>query len=71
VQTIQFQTPFAAPRVVLLSASALDADQRFNLRYEVLPDNVSTTQLDIVYHSWADTFIFLLNVNWIAIGQMP
>jgi hypothetical protein len=71
VQTVQFQTPFAAPPVVLVSVSALDADQRFNLRYEVRPDHVSTTQFDIVYHSWADTFIFLLNVNWIAIGRMP
>jgi hypothetical protein len=54
-----------------VSVRGLDADQQWNLRFDVFPNNVSRTGFDLVFRSWADTKIWALVANWLAFGPLP
>lgn len=66
---VRFVTPFAGPPAVQLSIAMIDADSSKNLRLELGTEDVTCTGFTAVAHTWSDTRIGRLQVNWTAIGQ--
>ena len=66
---VTFDNAFAEPPVVQLSIAMIDADSGPNLRLELSAEDVSERGFTAVSHTWGDTRIGRLNVNWTAIGM--
>ena len=66
---IQFDAPFLLPPAVQLSIAMIDADSGKNLRLELSTEDVTGKGFTVVAHTWSDTRIGRLQVNWTAIGQ--
>lgn len=65
---VAFDTPFSAPPKVQLSIAMIDADSGRNLRFELHAEDVTEHGFTAVAHTWSDTRIGRLQVNWTAIG---
>lgn len=65
---IKFQQPFVAPPAIQLSIALIDADSSRNLRLDLHAEDVTPTGFLAVAHTWLDTRIGRLQVNWTAIG---
>lgn len=68
---VRFEQPFGAKPRVQLSIAMIDADSSRNLRIELHAEDVSTDGFTAVAHTWNDTRIGRLQVNWTAIGTRP
>lgn len=66
--SVRFGAPFASPPTVQLSIGMIDADSNCNLRLELATEDVSLDGFLVVAHTWDDTRIGRLQVNWTAIG---
>lgn len=66
---VEFTEPFSSPPTVQLSISVIDADCSRNLRLDLHAEDVSETGFTAVSHTWSDTRIGRLQVNWTAIGS--
>ncbi len=65
---IRFESAFAQPPAIQLSIAMIDADSSRNLRLELHSEDITTTGFTAVAHTWNDTRIGRLQVNWTAIG---
>jgi len=65
---VKFDDPFSAPPKVQLSIAMIDADSGRNLRFELNAEDVTEVGFTAVAHTWSDTRIGRLQVNWTAIG---
>ena len=65
---VRFDTPFHAAPAVQLTIAMIDADTGKNLRLELTTEDVSPEGFTAVAHTWSDTRIGRLQVNWTAIG---
>lgn len=68
---VLFPERFVAPPLVHLSLGMWDLDSGHNQRGDLLVENVSLTGFDIVFHTWSDTRVARMRVNWMAIGAVP
>ncbi|MEM1159673.1 MAG: H-type lectin domain-containing protein [Pseudomonadota bacterium] len=68
-QVVTFSDGFAQPPTVQLSIAMIDADSARNLRLELLVEDVTTQGFTAVAHTWSDTRIGRLQVNWTALGN--
>jgi len=66
---VTFESPFHAPPRIQLSIALIDADSSKNLRFELHAEDVATDGFTVVAHTWSDTRIGRLQVNWTAIGS--
>ncbi|MFK7942224.1 MAG: H-type lectin domain-containing protein [Paracoccaceae bacterium] len=66
---VRFPTSFVLPPVVQLSLAMIDADSGRNLRLELTTEDVSRGGFTAVAHTWSDTRIGRLQLNWTAFGQ--
>lgn len=66
---VSFDQPFVTTPVVQVSISMIDADTGKNLRLEFTTEDLGPDGFTIVAHTWSDTRIGRLQVNWTAIGQ--
>ena len=65
--TITFATPLCYTPVVTVGLVGLDQDATVNLRINLDVQNVSSTGFQVVATTWADTHIYGLYFNWLAI----
>lgn len=65
---VKFDVPFVAPPKVQLSIAMIDADSGRNLRFELNAEDITHSGFTAVAHTWSDTRIGRLQVNWTAIG---
>ncbi len=65
---VAFGETFNKPPTVQLSIAMIDADSNRNLRLELFAEDVTETGFTAVAHTWSDTRIGRLQVNWTAIG---
>lgn len=68
-QSLRFSVPFQAPPSIQLSMAMIDADSARNLRLELIAEDVSAEGFTAVAHTWSDTRIGRLKLNWVAIGN--
>lgn len=66
---VTFPDPFSHPPTVQLSISVIDADSGKNLRLDLHTEDVTCEGFTAVAHTWSDTRIGRLQVNWTAIGS--
>ncbi|MEM7061054.1 MAG: H-type lectin domain-containing protein [Pseudomonadota bacterium] len=66
---VEFDDPFSGPPKVQLSIAMIDADSGRNLRFELHAEDVTKAGFTAVAHTWSDTRIGRLQVNWTAIGS--
>lgn len=65
---ITFKAPFSQPPSVFAAFSHMDwCNNGVNLRADIAVQNITTTGCSIVVQTWADTSMYALGVNWIAI----
>lgn len=67
--SVTFEEPFVVPPIIQLSIAMIDADSGKNLRLELTTEDVGPEGFTAVAHTWSDTRIGRLQVNWTAIGQ--
>ena len=67
--SVRFDTPFSLPPTVQLSIAMIDADSGRNLRLELITEDLSPEGFTAVAHTWSDTRIGRLQLNWTAIGN--
>lgn len=67
--SVTFEQPFSGPPQVQLSIALIDADSSKNLRFELNAEDVHEDGFTVVVHTWSDTRIGRLKVNWTAIGS--
>ena len=65
---INFESAFDTVPRVQLSIAMIDADSSRNLRFELNAEDVTVDGFTAVAHTWNDTRIGRLQVNWTAIG---
>jgi len=68
-QVIKFDGRFSEPPTIQLSIAMIDADSGRNLRLELFVEDVMHDGFTAVAHSWSDTRIGRLHVNWTALGN--
>ena len=68
-QVVAFDNDFAVPPTVQLSIAMIDADSSRNLRLELFVEDVTEHGFVAVAHTWSDTRIGRLQVNWTALGN--
>ena len=66
---VRFDEVFSGNPTVQLSLAMIDADSNRNLRLELHAEDVSPSGFTAVAHTWNDSRIGRLQVNWTAIGQ--
>jgi len=66
---IKFPQPFAAPPVVMIAMTGLDADHGANTRIQVASGDVTQLDFEVTCQTWSDTTIYSVWGTWIAIGQ--
>lgn len=65
--TVTFATPLCYTPVVHVGLNGVDADHSVNLRITLDVQNVSSTGFQVVATTWADTHIYGLYFNWLAL----
>ena len=65
---IAFDHAFGTAPKIQLSIAMIDADSSRNLRFELHAEDVTERGFTAVAHTWSDTRIGRLQVNWTAIG---
>ena len=65
---VTFDEAFSEPPKIQLSIAMIDADSGRNLRFELHAEDVTERSFTAVAHTWSDTRIGRLQVNWTAIG---
>ena len=65
---VRFNEKFNKPPTVQLSIAMIDADSARNLRLELYTEDVTPDGFTVVAHTWNDTRIGRLHVNWTAVG---
>ncbi|MEM7213525.1 MAG: H-type lectin domain-containing protein, partial [Pseudomonadota bacterium] len=66
---VSFPDPFSQPPTVQLSIAVIDADTSRNLRLDLHTEDVTSDGFTAVVHTWSDTRIGRLQLNWTAIGS--
>ena len=66
---VRFTRPFLAPPTVQLSIAMIDADSGRNLRLDLSTEDLGPDGFTAVAHTWNDTRIGRLQLNWTAIGN--
>lgn len=70
-QTVEFDQPFRQIPSVHLSISLWDVDTNASMRAELVAENITETQFDIVFRTWMDSRIARIRVAYMAIGPVP
>jgi len=63
---VSFDVPFDVKPEIVLSVTALDADQKTPVRYNVSPMSISRDGFTIQIKTWEDTEIFGIAGTWLA-----
>lgn len=66
--SVDFPRPFSSAPTIQLSIAMIDADSSRNLRIELHAEDISETGFTVTAHTWSDTRIGRLQVNWTALG---
>lgn len=56
---------------VQVSVSMLDMSHVSNVRLDVHAENISESDFDIVFRTWADSKVARVRVAWTSIGELP
>jgi len=70
-QRVNFSERFLRPPVVHLSMGMWDLDVSTNQRGDLLAENVTSAGFDLLFHTWGDTRVARMRVQWMAIGVLP
>jgi hypothetical protein len=65
---VVFASEFSSIPVVHLGLTGLDVDQRDSARITLKAENISPSGFEAVISSWADSRVFAVEFNWLAIG---
>lgn len=69
-ERITFADGFREAPAVMLGISLWDMDHRTNMRADLQSENVTKDGFDLVFHTWGDTRIARIRVDWTALGPM-
>ena len=67
---VMFNAPFLAAPIVNLSIGLIDQDHAQHQRVVIEARNVSETGFIAEAHTWSDTRLARLSLNWMAIGAV-
>ena len=67
---IIFLTPFSTLPQVIVALTGLDSAQDFNLRLNILAEDVTVTGFTLVARTWSDTHIARASASWQASGAL-
>ena len=68
-EVVMFGEPFTHAPAVQLSLAMIDADSGRNLRLELHAEDIRPEGFTAVAHTWSDSRIGRLQLNWTAIGS--
>lgn len=66
---VRFDEPFTQMPAIQLSLAMIDADSGRNLRLELHAEDIRPEGFTAVAHTWSDSRIGRLQLNWTAIGM--
>ncbi|WP_282091099.1 H-type lectin domain-containing protein [Epibacterium ulvae] len=69
--TVLFSDSFASTPSVQISVSLWDIDTSVTARAEILAENITKSQFEIVFKTWGDSRIARIRASWLAIGELP
>ncbi|MDN5567650.1 MAG: H-type lectin domain-containing protein [Paracoccus sp. (in: a-proteobacteria)] len=70
-QRVDFSERFLMPPAVHLSLGMWDLDVTTNQRGDLLVENVTSAGFDLLFHTWGDTRVARMRIQWMAIGALP
>jgi hypothetical protein len=65
---VTFDAPFSTPPVVQLSLTGFDIDQRDSSRLTLKAENITASGFQATITTWADTRVYGVEFQWLAIG---
>ncbi len=69
-RTIRFARSFLRPPAVHLGVSLWDVDTASAMRAEIVSENITEQDFEIVFRTWLDTHVARVRVAWMAIGEL-
>ncbi len=69
-ERVPFAEGFREAPAVMLGISLWDMDHQTNMRADLRAENVGRDGFDLVFHTWGDTRIARIRVDWTALGPM-
>ncbi len=66
---VNFQKHFSSPPTVHVSLNMFDLLHGTNHRLKIFAENVTDSEFDVVFITWADTLVYGVGVSWLAIGE--
>jgi hypothetical protein len=66
---IAFERRFAAPPVVHVGLSGVDASKDHNLRLSIRATDITALGFTVEVETWLHSEIFAVDVSWLAIGS--
>ena len=66
---IDFDTDFANIPMVHVGISGFDIDNRDTARLALGTKNITRSGFDLTVTTWLDTRIYMIEVNWLALGH--
>lgn len=67
---VKFANAFVAPPLVHLSLNMFDADCQHNQRFDLVSEDITTTDFTIIFRTWGDSKIARARASWLAIGEL-
>lgn len=68
VVNVAFDSPFVSSPVVHLGLAGFDLDQRDSARLTLSAENITPFGFCVAISCWADSRVFAVEFNWLAIG---
>ncbi|MEP4036285.1 H-type lectin domain-containing protein [Pseudophaeobacter sp.] len=68
---VRFKEAYRRPPAVQVSISLWDMDTNAAIRAELVAENITTTDFEVVFRTWGDSRIARLRAAWIAVGELP
>lgn len=65
--TVKFQHAYDNPPKVVLGTVLLDMAEDKNIRYGAFVQNIDTSGFEIKFHTWSDSKLYELFVDWVSI----
>lgn len=69
-KVVKYSSPYRKEPAVNLRVSMLDMSNKSFYRWDLKAENVTETQFEILFQTWADTKIARVRVAWQAIGEV-
>ncbi len=69
--TVSFDRAFRAAPAVQVGIALWDVDTNVAFRAELVAENITATDFDLVFRTWMDSRIARIRAVWTAMGELP